>query len=104
MNRIPKSLKFFAYIILVTLNGCGDKPEHARAKQLINEFNCPTANGVWSNFMKSDKEKAQTFLKNYEKGLHLFNKPIDEIIDGQLQQFQEACDSSNKNKFFPSGS
>ena len=80
------------------LNGCGDKPEHARAKQLINEFNCPTANGVWSNFMKDDKEKALIFLERYEKGLHMFNTPIDEVIQVQLQYFKEDCDASNKNK------
>lgn len=97
---MPKSLKYVVSISFLILNGCGKKSEHVHARELIKQFNCPTSNGVWGNFMKSDRERAQTFLANYEKGLHLFNIPIDELIQGQLNQFNQACDSSNKNKAF----
>ena len=101
MNLISTSAKFVAIASFLILSGCADKPEHARAKELMFQFTCPTANGVWANFMKDNKDKAQKFMQNHEKGSHLFNKPIDEVIQMQVSEFNSACESSNKNKPFP---
>lgn len=101
MNAISTSVKSAILTSLLILGGCSYKPEHAHAKELMLQFTCPTTNGVWTNLMENNKDKAQKFMENYEKGLHLFDSPIDEVIQMQLNQFKEACESSNGNKSFP---
>ena len=76
------------------LAGCGDSPDHARAKMLMSEFTCPSHNGQWGRLMKHDLEKAQSFLSKFEKGQHFFTIPIDEVIESQLRQFRIACEAS----------
>lgn len=76
------------------LAGCGDSPDHARAKMLMSEFTCPSYNGQWGRLMKHDLEKANIFLGNFENGKHFFNMPIDKLIEGQLRQFRIACEAS----------
>ncbi|TCJ11617.1 hypothetical protein EZJ19_15205 [Parasulfuritortus cantonensis] len=101
MISVSAPVKYALIVSVIILVGCADKPEHARAKELLGQFSCPTANGVWANFMKDNRDKAHKYMENYEKGLQLINQPIDEVIQIQLNEFKDACDSSNKNKPFP---
>jgi len=88
-------------VIAIPIAACGDKPEHAKAKQLMSEFTCSPegskdTNGRWGALMANDREKAQTFISKYEQGKHMFNIPIDQVVENQLKQFKIACDSSKK--------
>lgn len=82
-------------------SGCSEKPEHARAKALMQKFTCATHNGTWGAFMENNREKAEKFLENYEKGMHLLGVSIEVAIQGELDLYLKACESSNKNMPFP---
>lgn len=77
--------------------GTSEKPEYARAKQLMNEFSCATSNGKWGKLMASDKEKAQGRLQLYERGMNPSNLSIDQVIENDLSSFRIACQASNED-------
>ena len=95
-KNLPEALRLSLLASGFLLTACADAPEHARAKKLMSEFNCPSYNGQWGLLMKHDLEKAQIFLGNFEKGKHSFKIPIDHVIEGQLRQFRIACEASEK--------
>ena len=89
--------------LALSVSGCSEKPEYTSAKQLMKEFSCPggltkDTNGRWAALMKSDIEKAQLFLTNYEQGKHLFSISIDEVIANQLHQYKVACKASKEGQ------
>lgn len=88
-------------ILALSLTGCAEAPEYVRAKQLLTEFTCPgglskDTNGNWAIAMKIDVEKAQGFVRQYEKGLHGFSMPIDEVVETVLRQYRVACEGSKE--------
>ena len=97
-------MKLVVYVFaFLFLTACGKpvSPDVVRARALLTEFNCSTANGKWKLMMADDVRKATLFLANREKGVHLFNVPIDEIIAIQLSSFKIACNASNRGDRIP---
>lgn len=95
---MPKKLFAILLPTIAFLGACSEPEDLTRAKLLISEFHCPSQNSHWGPLMRSDLEKARIFIDQYEKGLHSFNIPIDQVVATQLNNFQIACKASEEVK------
>lgn len=98
-----KYMQFLGLGLFIALGaGCSGDTEIAKSEALIQQFKCSVtslpANADFMdsfsfNAMQNDKDKANFWLSNYKKGMNDFNKPISEVIEGQLKLYQSSCES-----------
>ncbi|ESK54781.1 hypothetical protein [Acinetobacter tjernbergiae] len=94
---------FLLFTIAIGLTGCffGKSSEIKRAEKILQAFQCKNvesnqlAPSSMSNFYQQtlavNKEKASTYIEQYENGEDLFDIPLDEVVQQKYQLYKQAC-------------
>lgn len=77
--------------------------EIKQAEKLLQYFDCQNIerdqadHSSMTNFheqaLASSKQKAQSYLESYQQGDKIFDLPLPEVIETQLQSYTAACQS-----------
>ena len=92
-------------ILVSMLTGClfGGSSEIKRAEEILTRFECHNVesqnmlnsplNSYHQQLLGSSKHKAQDYVERYQQGEHLFELPLDEIIQQQYELYVTACEN-----------
>lgn len=83
----------FALLSICFISACSisSSKEIKQAEKLLQSFDCQNIERDQADH--SSKQKAQSYVESYQQGDQIFDLPLPEVIETQLQSYTAACQS-----------
>jgi hypothetical protein len=93
----------FMPVMVFLLTGCmfGTSSEIRKAEKLFDQFHCnnietsqmgrSSITSFHEHKLASSKQKAQSYIQSYKQGEHLFDLPLEQVIEQQFFIYKAAC-------------
>ena len=98
--KLPLALLSFCFISACSISS---SKEIKQAEKLLQSFDCQnierdqadhsSMTSYHEQVLASSKQKAQSYVESYQHGDQIFDLPLPEVIETQLQSYTAACQS-----------
>lgn len=98
--KLPLALLSICFISACSISS---SKEIKQAEKLLQSFDCQnierdqadhsSMTSYHEQVLASSKQKAQSYVESYQQGDQIFDLPLPEVIETQLQSYTAACQS-----------
>ena len=98
--KLPLALLSLCFISACSISS---SKEIKQAEKLLHSFDCQnierdqadhsSMTSYHEQVLASSKQKAQAYVESYQQGDQIFDLPLPEVIETQLQSYTAACQS-----------
>jgi len=88
--KLPLALLSICFISACSISS---SKEIKQAEKLLQSFDCQNIERDQADqqVLASSKQKAQSYVESYQHGDQIFDLPLPEVIETQLQSYTAAC-------------